>query len=319
MFLQIRVELQTATHEGATRDDLQEARSKLHMGNSRHRGAAEVQCLAIEFLGPEVDLCTPPHSIFRAEPDGWSIPSARIHDIHPQLVWEDILNQLGNEVLENVNVCIPIPHDIPGYSSLRTSFGTNRQTTSVMVYHWKRGDGRKPVILPSIESLANIGQSESQPAQCDLRRNIFDMTDTRARALHYEHTEGSVLPGAGAISYARAVADRHVQHEDPPPPPLTPLRQAVATTSIEERLRLLDEENTRLRQLTATLPLRGRHHPSTADTGTVASLDRGNGGVNDVIRDVHSNTDVMNVDNNMNSIAYKPYMHTSVTCVISNL
>ena len=95
MFLQIQVKLQTTATEGATRDDILKARNRLHMGNSRKRGAAEVQGLAVEFLGPEVDLCLAPHSIFRAEPDGWNIPSARIHGIYPQLEWEDLLNQLG--------------------------------------------------------------------------------------------------------------------------------------------------------------------------------------------------------------------------------
>ena len=241
MFLKIHVKLQTTAYEGATRDDIQEARNRLHMGNSRQRGAAEVQGLAMEFLGPEVDLCSAPHSIFRAEPDGWNIPSARIHGIHPQLAWEDLLNQLGTEVLENTVACISIPHDIPGYSSPRTSFDTNRQTTSVMVYYWKRGDGRTPVILPSTESLAAIGQSESQHAHCDIRTDIFNMTDIRARARNYEHSERSVLPGTGAMSYARAATDHTIHQEDPPPPP-PPQRQATGPSTLEERFRQLEEK-----------------------------------------------------------------------------
>ena len=52
MFLQTRVKLQTTATEGATRDEIQEARNRLHMGNSRQRGAAEVQWLAMEFSDP---------------------------------------------------------------------------------------------------------------------------------------------------------------------------------------------------------------------------------------------------------------------------
>jgi hypothetical protein len=96
------------------------------MGNSRQIEAAEVQELAMKFLGPDVVLCSDLHSIFWVETDGWNIPSARIHGIYPQLAWEDVLNQLGTKVLESINACISIPHDIPGYSFPRTSFDTNR-------------------------------------------------------------------------------------------------------------------------------------------------------------------------------------------------
>jgi hypothetical protein len=119
------------------------------------------------------------------------------------------------------------------------------------------------------------------------------MTGIRPRAQNYEHSERSVLPATGAMSYARAATDHTIHQKDPPPPPTSP-RQTTGLSTLEEWFCQMEAENARLRQLTATLLPNGTHQASTATRINVWLGDMR--GVNDVMnRDAMTNDD-MNVD-----------------------